>query len=285
VRASPRPEAVAVHAERRVDDRLQHLQQGLLDQPIHHRRNAQLPRPAVRLGYRHAAHRTGPVAAVEQCLPDVGPRRSSGTLRVCCTVRPSTPALPLLALTRFHAAAMFCRSRARASRPSVPGSFDRVAPAALHPVRLQPRLHLGLPPHFPPCRASDACLPSDMSRHRPSRSALRVAQLLRPLLTSRSGSPPSPFQAQGEISPGKNAILPRTAAGFTPPDPWPRELRSLLPARPDRHRLISGSCPSARGFAPRFLPTLGRPHAVALRFARCGQLRGTCTPRSRPCWA
>ncbi len=28
---------------------------------------------------------------------------------------------------------------------------------------------------------------------------------------------PSPFQAQGEISPGKNAILRRTTAGFTPP--------------------------------------------------------------------
>lgn len=28
---------------------------------------------------------------------------------------------------------------------------------------------------------------------------------------------PSPFQAQGEISPGKNAILPRTTAGFTLP--------------------------------------------------------------------
>ena len=26
---------------------------------------------------------------------------------------------------------------------------------------------------------------------------------------------PSPFQARGEISPGKNAILPRTTAGFT----------------------------------------------------------------------
>ena len=113
-----------------------------------------------------------------------------------------------------------------------------------------------------------------------------ASRLLRPLLTSRSGSPPSPFQAQGEISPGKNAILPRTAAGFTPPDPWPRELRGHLPARPARQRLISGSCPSARGFAPRFLPTLGHPHAVALRFARCGQLAGGLTPpRSRPCWA
>ncbi|MNF96913.1 hypothetical protein D3C84_797230 [compost metagenome] len=30
---------------------------------------------------------------------------------------------------------------------------------------------------------------------------------------------PSPFQAQGEISPGKNAILHHTTAGFTLPDP------------------------------------------------------------------
>jgi hypothetical protein len=44
VRASPRPEAVAVLAERRVDQRLQHLQQRLLDQPVHHRRYPQLAR-------------------------------------------------------------------------------------------------------------------------------------------------------------------------------------------------------------------------------------------------
>ena len=40
--------------------------------------------------------------------------------------------------------------------------------------------------------------------------------LLRPRLTSRSGSTPSPFRAQGEISPGKNALLHCTAAGSTP---------------------------------------------------------------------
>ena len=53
----------------------------------------------------------------------------------------------------------------------------------------------------------------------PPRSVLRRSshnQLLRPLLTSRSGSTPSPFQALGEISPGKNALLHRTTAGFTP---------------------------------------------------------------------
>ena len=60
----------------------------------------------------------------------------------------------------------------------------------------------------------------------------------------------------------------------------------MLPTRPARHRLIFGSCPSARGFATRFLPTLGRPHAVALHFVRCGQLTEGLPPsRSRPCRA
>ena len=38
--------------------------------------------------------------------------------------------------------------------------------------------------------------------------------------------------------------------------------------------------------APRFLPTIGRPHAVALRFARLGQLAAGLAPAGvRPCWA
>ena len=167
-----------------------------------------------------------------------------------------------------------------------PGSFGRAAPAALHLVRLRPRLHRDPPSHSPPCRASDAMRCQATRRVAVLLVRPFASRLLRPLLTSRSGSSPSPFQAQGEISPGKSAILPRTAARFTTPDPWPRELRGLMPARPDRHRLISGSCSSARGFAPRFLPTVGRPSAVALRFARCGQLAGGLPPpRSRPCWA
>ena len=59
-----------------------------------------------------------------------------------------------------------------------------------------------------------------------------------------------------------------------------------MPARPGRLRLVSGSCTSARGFDSRFLPTLGRPHAVALHFVRCGQLTAGLSPtRLRPCWA
>src|SRR5207248_936833 len=42
MRASPRTEAVAVLAEGGVENRVQHLQQCLLDQPIHHRRDGEL---------------------------------------------------------------------------------------------------------------------------------------------------------------------------------------------------------------------------------------------------
>src|SRR6266702_7208309 len=133
-----------------------------------------------------------------------------------------------------------------------------------------------------------------MASNTPSRSALRLRggfaafpPLLRPRLTSRSGSTPSPFQAQGEISPGKNALLHCTAAGSTP---LPIDHESFAAIGPlalvGRQRLLSGSCSSARSFAPRFLPTLGRPHAVALRFARCDQLATGLAPiRVRPCWA
>ncbi|PHV10172.1 hypothetical protein CSQ89_17590, partial [Chitinimonas sp. BJB300] len=39
-------------------------------------------------------------------------------------------------------------------------------------------------------------------------------------------------------------------------------------------------------YDPRFLPTLGRPHAVALHFVRCDQLTAELPPAGvRPCWA
>jgi hypothetical protein len=63
MRASARPEAVAVLAEGRIKNGLQHLQQRLLDQTIRHRRDAELALAAVRLGNRHPSHRTGPVGS------------------------------------------------------------------------------------------------------------------------------------------------------------------------------------------------------------------------------
>ena len=62
-----------------------------------------------------------------------------------------------------------------------------------------------------------------LHRHRTCASTLLLVRpfapcwrLLRPRLTSRLRLAPPPFQARSEISPGKNAILPRTTAGSTP---------------------------------------------------------------------
>ena len=62
VRPASRAEPVAVVGEARVDPRLQHLQQGLLDQSVGHRRDPQLTHPTSGLGNLHSAHRRGPVA-------------------------------------------------------------------------------------------------------------------------------------------------------------------------------------------------------------------------------
>jgi hypothetical protein len=65
VRTASRSEAEAVFGERRINHRLQDLQQGLLDQPIRHRRNPQFPHPATGLRNLYAPHRLRPVTAVQ----------------------------------------------------------------------------------------------------------------------------------------------------------------------------------------------------------------------------
>ena len=95
-----------------------------------------------------------------------------------------------------------------------------------------------------------------------------------------------PALQRGEISPGKNALLLCTTAGSTP-------------LRLD-HQSFAVSCPLAllhsafypvlvhrlADYAPRFLPTFGHPHAVALHFVRCDQLTAGLAPAGvRPCWA
>ena len=128
-----------------------------------------------------------------------------------------------------------------------------------------------------------------MSRHRPSRSALRRAfrlrllRLLRPLLTSGSTSSASGFHPQGQISPGKNAILHRTTAASTPPDLWPQELCRRQPARPGRQRLISGSCPSAHGLRSTLPPHARSPSRSCASLASLWPAQpGTCTPKIAP---
>lgn len=164
----------------------------------------------------------------------------------------------------------------------------RAAPFVLHHAPLRARLHLALPHCAPARRASDALhvratRPSALLLVRPFAPNQR---LLRPRLTPRSGVAPSPFQAQGEISPGKNALLRCTTAGSTP---LRLDHESFAVSGPLAllgsafypilvHRLAA--------YAPRFLPTLGHPRAVALRFVRCDQLTAGLAPAGvRPCWA
>ena len=73
VRASARSEAVAVFRERRINQRLQNLQQGLLDQPVGHGGYPQFPHAASRFGYLHPAYRLRPVASSLQVFPYPGP--------------------------------------------------------------------------------------------------------------------------------------------------------------------------------------------------------------------
>ena len=66
VRASSRPEAVAGVRKGRVHERLEHLEDRLLHQPVDHRWDAQLSHPAARFGDFHPADRLRSVTAVEE---------------------------------------------------------------------------------------------------------------------------------------------------------------------------------------------------------------------------
>ena len=76
VRAAPRPKAVAVLREGRIEERLQDLQQRLLDEAVKHGRNPQLPDPAARLRNLVPPHRLRLVGPREERLADPGPVRS-----------------------------------------------------------------------------------------------------------------------------------------------------------------------------------------------------------------
>ena len=111
-------------------------------------------------------------------------------------------------------------------------------------------------------------------------------KLLRPLLTSRSGSTPLPFQDRGEISPGKNALLLCTTAGSTPLRLDHQSFAVHCPLALLHSAFYPGLVHRLADYAPRFLPTLGHPHAVALHFVRCDQLTAGLAPAGvRPCWA
>ncbi len=116
---------------------------------------------------------------------------------------------------------------------------------------------------------------------------LRAAQrTLRPLLTPHSGGCRRAFTHEA-----RSPQVRTHSFSAQPPD-----LRHLT----FDHKSFAVSCQLAlvgtasypilvhrlADYAPRFLPTVGHPSAVALRFARCGQLaEGLAPSRVRPCWA
>ena len=190
-----------------------------------------------------------------------------------------------------------CPDRRYQPRPCWPAPVSMPAACSLLPVLLeQPwpcvlrfmtrargfvadwsdRLHPALLQTAPPTRTSDA-VPSASSCRRTLllvRPFVAPGDLLRPLLTSRSGSTPSPFQAQGEISPGKNALLHCTTAGSTP--------------LPLGHESFAVLCPLAL-VGTAFYPVLvhrpaaslhaSSPHSVALMQLRFASLAVTSLRR------
>ena len=95
-----------------------------------------------------------------------------------------------------------------------------------------------------------------------------------------------PFRHKARSPQVRVAHLHRTTAAFTPPRLGHKSfaVMGLLALLGNAfyavlvHRLTI--------YAPRFLPTLGRPHAVALHFAHCDQLAAGLAPAGvRPCWA
>ena len=96
----------------------------------------------------------------------------------------------------------------------------------------------------------------------------------------------SPFQAQGEVSPGKNALLPHTTAGFTPLPVGHESFAVFGPLALVGSALYPVSVRRPMGYLPRFLQTVGHPSALALPFGPCGQVPGGLAPPGvRPCRA
>ena len=102
----PGAKAVAVLAKSGVQNRLQHLQQRLLDQPIRHRRNAKLALATVGLWNQYPSHRTWPVRPRQRLLSD---RRPRGDQMLCglVDVQPVHTRCTFLARTRLSARRRF----------------------------------------------------------------------------------------------------------------------------------------------------------------------------------
>jgi hypothetical protein len=92
-RTTARTKSVAVLTKSGIDQRLQHLQDGLLDQSVDHGGYPQLTFAAIWLGNADATYRAGPIRACHQLVSDGRPcvRQIAASLRdvhaihACCT--------------------------------------------------------------------------------------------------------------------------------------------------------------------------------------------------------
>jgi hypothetical protein len=73
-RTTAGPEPIAVFTKSGIDQRLQRLQQRLLNQTVDDNGNAQFAFAVIWLGDADATHRTGPIRACHQLLSDVRQR-------------------------------------------------------------------------------------------------------------------------------------------------------------------------------------------------------------------
>ena len=161
--------------------------------------------------------------------------------------------------------------------------------------QLHTRLHRAFPPPariaaasdawpltFPFLRSLSLVRPFALSP-RPDRPATRTTTASADF-SLRPGR--RPFRHKARSPQVRVAHLHRTTAAFTSPRLG--------------HKSFAGRCPLAllgiafyavlvhrlAIYAPRFLPTLGHPHAVALHFTHCDQLVAGLSPTGvRPCWA
>ena len=113
MRTPPGPEAVAVLLNVG-SSRLQHLQQGLLNQPIRHRRYARLALAPVRFWDHYPPYRTGPVRSPQQLVSYLRPSRdqmAGGLLNIQSIHAGCSP----VGFDAFHACRRFSLLRAACS--------------------------------------------------------------------------------------------------------------------------------------------------------------------------
>ena len=250
VGGAPRPEAVAVLAERRVPQRLEPLQHRLLDHAIDHGWNAEVADPAVRLRDFDPTHRLRLVGSLEQLIPNLRPVLTSGRPWQSLDGHPVDAGAPCCAnsfprssrFPRSQISSISCSAQAGLSGSdfATGGSIPwRPRPGASpRPSGSQGQRELDFLPRSahesPVLLALSSFGPSVIVSARPiccsafrpwsASLALPTAGLLCPLLTSapRSGGLAAPSVADGDtaqISRGKLNRLPRTTAGFTAPRP------------------------------------------------------------------